>query len=146
MTQRAGNYDEGMKCRREVLGDEYVDAKMAKVDYFTADFQQMVTEYGWGASWARGVLARRDRSIMNLGMLAALNRPEEFKLHFKGAINNGLTVTELREICQHVAIYCGIPASIEAFKLAREVFDQEGIDVSVPPDEGLRAPPANQMN
>lgn len=135
MTKRAGDYDAGMKCRREVLGDDYVDASMAKADDFTADFQTLVTEYGWGASWARGKLARRDRSIMNLGMLAALNRPDEFKLHFKGAIQNGLTVVELREICMHVAIYCGIPASIEAFKLARQVFDAEGIDVSVIPEE-----------
>ena len=124
-----------IKAAREVLGDEYVDAKMANVDDFTADFQQMVTEYGWGASWARGVLARRERSILNLGMLAALNRPDEFRLHFKGAINNGLSVVELREICMHIAIYCGIPASIEAFKLAREVFDAEGIDVSVIPED-----------
>ena len=131
MTKRAGDYDAGMKCRREVLGDDYVDARMAQVDDFTADFQAMVTEYGWGASWARGRLARRDRSILNLGMLAALNRPDELKLHFKGAIQNGLTVIELREICMHIAIYCGIPASIEAFKLARQVFDAEGIDVSV---------------
>ena len=135
MTKRAGDYDAGMKCRREVLGDEYVDASMAKVDDFNADFQTMVTEYGWGASWARGRLERRYRSILNLGMLAALNRPDEFKLHFKGAIRNGLTVIELREICMHIAIYCGIPASLEAFKLARQVFDAEGIDVSVIPEE-----------
>ena len=81
-------------------------------------------------SWGRGILSKRDRSILNLGMLAALNRPHEFRLHFRGAINNGLTVADLREICTQVAIYCGIPAGIEAFRLAREVFNEEGIDIS----------------
>jgi 4-carboxymuconolactone decarboxylase len=130
MTKKTAQYDRGMKCRREVLGDEYVDRALGNADAFNEDLQDLVTEYGWGASWGRGVMARRDRSILCLGMLAALNRPEEFKLHFRGAIRNGLSIDELREICLQTAIYCGIPASLDAFRLAREVFDAEGIDVS----------------
>lgn len=120
----------GMKYRREVLGDEYVDASLGKADDFNRGFQEYITESCWGASWGRGILSKRDRSILNLGMLAALNRPHEFKLHFRGAINNGLTVLDLREICTQIAVYCGAPAGIEAFRLAREVFDAEGIDIS----------------
>jgi 4-carboxymuconolactone decarboxylase len=130
MTDPAGNYEAGLACRRAVLGDAYVDQKLGQADAWTADLQRLVTEYGWGASWGRGGLAKRDRSILNLGMLAALNRPDEFKLHFRGALRNGLTVAELKEICLQIAIYCGVPASLEAHKLAREVFDAEGIDVS----------------
>ena len=123
-------HDMGMKYRREVLGDAYVDKSMVGADDFNRGFQEFVTEYCWGGSWGRGILSKRDRSILNLGMLAALNRPHEFKLHFRGAITNGLTVADLREICTQVAIYCGIPAGIEAFRLAREVFNEQGIDIS----------------
>ncbi len=130
MSTNSERYEIGMACRREVLGDDHVDRSLGNVDAFYEDLQVLVTEYGWGASWGRGVLAKRDRSILNLGMLAALNRPDEFKLHFKGAIRNGLSLAELREICLQIAIYCGVPASIEAFRLARQVFDAEGIDVS----------------
>ncbi|HBC07048.1 MAG TPA: 4-carboxymuconolactone decarboxylase [Rhodospirillaceae bacterium] len=123
-------HDMGMKYRREVLGDAYVDKSMGGADDFNRGFQEFVTEYCWGGSWGRGILSKRDRSILNLGMLAALNRPHEFKLHFRGAITNGLSVADLREICTQVAIYCGIPAGIEAFRLAREVFNEQGIDIS----------------
>jgi len=123
-------FEAGLKCRKEVLGEAYVDASLAKADDFTRDFQHMVTEYCWGGTWGRGILSKQQRSILNLGMLAALNRGQEFKLHFKGAITNGLSLEELREILIQIAVYCGIPAGIEAFRLAREVLVAEGIDVS----------------
>jgi 4-carboxymuconolactone decarboxylase len=123
-------YEAGLKCRTEVLGEEYVEKSLAGADDFNRDFQQMVTEYCWGGSWGRGVLSKRDRSILNLGMLAALNRSHEFKLHFRGAINNGLSLKELREILIHLTIYCGAPAGVEAFRLAREVLADLNIDPS----------------
>ena len=123
-------YETGLNIRKEVLGEEYVDAAMAKADDFNRDFQEMVTEYCWGGSWGRGVLTKQQRSMLNLGMLAALNRPHEFKLHFLGALTNGVSIEEIREVLIQIAIYCGIPAGVEAFRIAREVFKEEGIDVS----------------
>ncbi|MEK9671386.1 MAG: carboxymuconolactone decarboxylase family protein [Rhodospirillaceae bacterium] len=128
--QESKMFKMGMKYRREVLGDAYVDASIGRADDFNREFQEFVTGYCWGGSWGRGILSKRERSILNLGMLAALNRPHEYKLHFRGAINNGLSVADLREVCTQIAIYCGIPAGIEAFRLAREVFNDQGIDVS----------------
>ena len=129
-------YETGLSIRKEVLGDEYVDAAIAKADDFNRDFQEMVTEYCWGGSWGRGVLSKQQRSILNLGMLAALNRPHEFKLHFLGALTKGVGIDEIREVLIQIAIYCGVPAGIEAFRIAREVFQQEGIDVSRMDSEG----------
>ncbi len=123
-------FERGLKCRKEVLGEAYVEASLKKADDFNRDFQEIVTEYCWGGTWGRGQLSKRDRSILNLGMLAALNRQHEFKLHFKGAITNGLSMQDLREILIQIAVYCGIPAGVEAFRVAREVLDAEGIDVS----------------
>ena len=123
-------YEIGLKVRKEVLGEAYVEKSLAKADDFNRDFQKMVTEYCWGGSWGRGVLTKQQRSILNLGMLAALNRPHEFKLHLKGALTNGVSLPELREVLIQIGIYCGIPAAVEAFRLAREVFDANGIDVS----------------
>ncbi len=123
-------YESGLNIRKEVLGEEYVDAAIAKADDFNRDFQEMVTEYCWGGSWGRGVLTKQQRSMLNLGMLAALNRPHEFKLHFLGALTNGVSLEEIREILIQIAIYCGIPAGVEAFRIAREVLKEEGIDVS----------------
>ena len=123
-------YETGLNIRKEVLGEEYVDAAIAKADDFNRDFQEMVTEYCWGGSWGRGVLTKQQRSMLNLGMLAALNRPHEFKLHFLGALTNGVSLEEIREVLIQIAIYCGIPAGVEAFRIAREVFKEEGIDVS----------------
>jgi 4-carboxymuconolactone decarboxylase len=129
-------FEAGLRIRKEVLGEEYVDAALAKADDFNRDFQKMVTGYCWGGSWGRGVLSKQQRSILNLGMLAALNRPHEFKLHFLGALTNGVTLAEIREILIQISIYCGIPAGIEAFRIAREVFKEEGIDVSTMDSEG----------
>ena len=123
-------FERGLKCRKEVLGEEYVEASLAKADDFNRDFQEMVTEYCWGGTWGRGVLSKRDRSILNLGMLAGLGKSHEFKLHYRGAITNGLSHEDLREILIQIAVYCGIPAGIEAFRLAREGYNDLGIDVS----------------
>ena len=123
-------YEAGLKERTEVLGPEYVERAVAGADNFNRDFQQIVTEYCWGGTWGRGVLERKNRSVLNLGMLAALGKSHEFKLHFRGAINNGLTLEELREVLIQIAVYCGIPAGVEAFRNAREVLEDMNIDTS----------------
>ncbi len=115
-------YEKGLAIRKEVLGEAYVNASLAKADDFNADFQRLVTEYCWGAGWGReGVLSRRDRSLMNIVLLGALNRGEEFKLHVRGALRNGVTREEIREALIHLSIYAGIPAGVEGFRLARAV-------------------------
>ena len=121
-------FEAGLAVRREVLGAEYVERALAGADNFNRDFQELATEFCWGGTWARGVLDRKARSILNLGMLSALNRPEEFKLHFRGALTNGCTLDELREVLLQIAVYCGIPAGVEAFRLAREVLREQGIE------------------
>ena len=120
-------YDKGLKNRREVLGAEYVDNAIKNADDFTRPLQELVTEYCWGAIWDRPGLDRRTRSIVNLSMITALNRPHELKLHVAGALNNGLTKPEIMEILLQTAIYCGLPASIDAFRVAREVFKERGV-------------------
>ena len=117
----------GLKARRRVLGDEYVDRALDGLDAFNAEFQQLVTEYCWGRVWTRSTLDDRQRSLINLGMIAALNRNGEFRTHVRGALRNGCTVEEIRDTLLQVAVYCGIPAGVEAFRLAREVFDEEGV-------------------
>jgi 4-carboxymuconolactone decarboxylase len=113
-------FEKGLQIRREVLGAEYVDASLAKADDFSRDFQELVTEYCWGAGWGGEALSRRDRSLLNLVMLGALNRGEEFKLHLRGAVTNGCTRDEIKEALIQLAIYAGIPAGVEAFRNARE--------------------------
>ena len=120
-------YDQGLKTRREVLGTEYVDAAIANADDFNRPMQEMVTQYAWGDIWNRPGLDRRSRSLLNLAMLTALNRPHELKLHVRGAITNGLTKDEIREVFLQAAIYCGMPAAIDAFLTAKEVFKEMGI-------------------
>ena len=117
-------YDKGMKIRREVMGDDYVDRALASVDDFNREFQTMVTEHAWGAIWSRPGLPRKQRSLINLSMLAALNRPEEFELHFRGALKNGCTLEELKETLLQIAVYCGMPAGVSAFRIARKVLDE----------------------
>jgi len=121
-------FEAGLAVRREVLGAEYVEQALAGADSFNRDFQELATEFCWGGTWARGVLDRKTRSILNLGMLSALNRPEEFKLHFRGALTNGCTLDELKEVLLQIAVYCGIPAGVEAFRLARDVLRELGIE------------------
>ena len=123
-------YEKGLAIRKEVLGEAYVNASLSKADDFNADFQRLVTEYCWGAGWGReGVLSRRDRSLMNIVLLGSLNRSEEFKLHVRGALRNGVTREEIREALIHLSIYAGIPAGVEGFRLAKTVLaevDAEG--------------------
>ncbi|MEK9966653.1 MAG: carboxymuconolactone decarboxylase family protein [Rhodospirillaceae bacterium] len=119
-------YEKGAKIRREVMGDERVDASMANLDDFNRDFmEQFITEMGWGAVWGRDGLTRQQRSLLNLGMLAALGRMNEFEGHFRGAINNGLTREELREALLQITMYCGAPAGMEAFRAAQKVLAEE---------------------
>jgi 4-carboxymuconolactone decarboxylase len=120
-------FDKGLEARTRVLGQEYVTRAMAGADSFNAEFQKIVTEYCWGGVWARSTLTDKQRSMNNLCILAALNRGEEFKSHFRGALRNGCTLDELRDVLIQVAVYCGIPAGVEAFRLARQVLDAEGI-------------------
>ena len=117
-------YDRGLKVRREVLGDEYVDRALANADDFSRDFQEMVTETAWG-TWARDGLERKQRSLNVLCILAALNRPQEFELHLRGALRNGCSMDELRETFMQIAAYVGAPAGVEAFRIARRVFAEE---------------------
>ena len=118
-------YEKGMKIRREVLGDDHVDRTLASIDDFNREFQQMVTEHAWGAIWTRPGLAKKQRSLLNLGMLAALNRPEEFEMHFRGALKNGCTLDELKETLLQIAVYCGMPAGVGAFRIARKVLAEQ---------------------
>lgn len=121
-------FDKGLAMRREVLGKSYVDAALERATPFEAEFQEMVTEYCWGSTWARGVLDKQQRSILNLGMLAALGRMHEFELHFRAAlVNNKVPLSHLKEVLLQIAVYCGIPAGVEAFRVARKVLAEEGI-------------------
>jgi 4-carboxymuconolactone decarboxylase len=117
-------FDKGMAVRREVLGAEHVDKSMATATDFNRTMQEFVTEYCWGAVWTRPGLPRKTRSMLNLAMLTALNRPHEIKLHVKGALNNGISREEIAEIFLQAGVYCGVPAAIDAFRTAKEVFDE----------------------
>ncbi len=120
-------FDRGMKVRREVLGAEYVDKSIASATPFTRDLQELVTQYCWGEIWNRPGLSRRERSLINLAMLTALNRPHEVKLHVAGALNNGLKPEEIKEVLLQTAIYCGVPAALDSFGVAKQVFAERGI-------------------
>ena len=120
-------FEKGLKTRREVLGAEYVDQSIQNADEFNRPLQELVTEYCWNEIWNRPGLDRKTRSIVNLAMITALNRPHELKLHIKVAINNGLTKDEIREIFLQTAIYCGVPAAIDSFRNAKEIFKEMGI-------------------
>ncbi|MDE1569874.1 carboxymuconolactone decarboxylase family protein [Aquabacter sp. P-9] len=117
-------FQKGLAVRREVLGSAYVDRSVANADDFTAPLQKLVTEWCWGEIWNRPGLDRRTRSFLNLAMLTALNRPHEIRLHVRGAINNGLTQEELKEIVLQAAIYCGVPAALDAMKVVVEVVNE----------------------
>lgn len=119
-------YERGLKLRREVLGAEYVDKSIASANDFMAAFQRITTEWCWGYAWTRPGLDRKTRSLINLAMLTALNRAPEIKLHVRGALNNGVTVDEIKEALIHATIYCGIPAGLDAFKAANEVLKEMG--------------------
>ena len=119
-------FEQGLEIRRDVLGAEYVDKSLAAANEFNMAFQEITTEWCWGYAWSRPGLDRRTRSMLNLAMLTALNRPGEIRLHTRGAINNGVSVAEIREILIHATVYCGIPAGLEAFKAANEVLVEMG--------------------
>ncbi len=114
-------YEAGLALRRSVLGDEYVNRSLENATPFTKPFQDLVTEYCWGEVWTREGLDRRTRSIINLAMLTALNRPHEIATHVRGALNNGLSEAEICEILLQTAIYCGVPAALDSFRIAQTV-------------------------
>lgn len=122
MTTREELFETGLTIRREVLGTDYVDRAIASADDFNRPFQELITEYAWGAVWSRPELPRKTRSMLNLAMLTALNRPHELELHVRGALNNGVTRDEIREIFMHASVYCGVPAALDSIRVARKVF------------------------
>jgi 4-carboxymuconolactone decarboxylase len=115
-------FDQGLRTRREVLGADDVDAAIRDADAFSRPLQELVTQYAWGDVWNRPGLDRRTRRLLNLAMLTALNRPHELKLHLTGALRNGVTKDEIREVFLHAAVYCGMPAAVDSFRTAKEVF------------------------
>lgn len=115
-------YEKGLALRKEVLGADYVEKSFANADEFSRSMQALSTEYCWGHVWTRPGLSRRDRSLLNIGMISALNRPHELKLHVKAALTNGLTRDEIREALLQVAVYCGVPAGLDSTRIAREAF------------------------
>lgn len=115
-------FDIGLKIRKSVLGAEYVEKALATADDFNMPMQELTTEYCWGAVWGRDTLPLKIRSMLNLAMISALNRPHELKVHVKGALRNGLSKDEIREVFLQVAIYCGVPAGVDSFRIAREAF------------------------
>ena len=117
-------FDKGLATRREVLGDEYVQRSLDSADEFSMPMQELVTQYCWGDVWNRTGLERAQRSLINLAMISALNRPHELKVHVRGAVRNGVTKEQIKEVFLQVAIYCGAPAALESFRLAREVFKE----------------------
>jgi len=115
-------FEKGLAARKAVLGEEYVERNLAAADDFNREFQEMVTEFCWGFGWSDEALTFRERSMINLGMIAALGRMEEWELHFRGAIKNGLTRDELRAVLHQITIYSGVPAGVACFRIARKVF------------------------
>jgi 4-carboxymuconolactone decarboxylase len=126
--QTSEKFDRGLRTRKEVLGKEYVDRSLGQADEFSWPIQILTTEYVWDEIWNRPGLDRRSRSLLNLGMIAALNRPHELKVHVRGAINNGVTKAELQEVLLQIAAYCGMPAALDSFRLAKEVLKEMGVE------------------
>jgi 4-carboxymuconolactone decarboxylase len=117
-------YKKGLETRREVLGKEHVDRAQANLSEFNAPFQEFITRYAWGEIWERAGLTRRERSLITLAMLVALNREPEFRMHIRGALNNGVTTEEIREVLIHAGIYCGLPATNAAIQAAEQVIKE----------------------
>ena len=117
-------FKKGLAMRRAVVGAEYVEKSLASMNEFNAPFQKLVTEWCWGDVWTRPGLPRATRSMLNLAMLCALNRPHELRIHLRGALNNGVTPKEIQEVLLQVAVYCGVPAAVEGFKIATEVVNE----------------------
>lgn len=114
-------FEKGLRVRREVVGEAYVERAFANAGTFGREFQELVTEFCWGASWGRETLSRRDRSLLNLAIIGTLGRTEEFRLHVRGALRNGVAVDEIKDALIHLSVYAGIPAGVEAFRIAGEV-------------------------
>jgi len=127
------DYERGLAKRKAVLGDAYVEKALASADDFSRPLQDLVTSFAWGQVWTREELPPRTRSLVNLAMLAALNRPHELRIHLRGAVNNGCTNDEIREVLLQTAVYCGFPAAIDAFRAARDVLVELG---RLPPPKG----------
>ena len=123
-------FERGLKLRKQVLGAAYVEKSMASADEFSMPMQELSTEYCWGHVWSREGLSRKERSLINLAMISALNRPHELKVHVRGAVRNGVTKEQIQEVFLQVAIYCGAPAALESFRLAREVFKEMEAEVA----------------
>jgi 4-carboxymuconolactone decarboxylase len=117
-------YDRGLTMRRKVLGKEYVDRALSSVDDFNRDFQRLVTQYCWGEAWGDDTLTPRERSILNLGMIACLGKMEEFQTHVRGAVRNGLTPNEIRAVLTQIALYCGVPVGVDCFRIAKGVLNE----------------------
>ncbi len=120
---KTDKYEKGMAVRREVLGDEYVDKAIKSATEFNRPFQDLVTENCWGEIWTRQAIPKKTRSLITIAMLAALKAPNEIKLHVRGALRNGCTIEEIQEVLLQAAVYCGVPAGVEAFRAAKEVID-----------------------
>ncbi|HCI47467.1 MAG TPA: 4-carboxymuconolactone decarboxylase [Rhodospirillaceae bacterium] len=118
-------FERGLEIRKSVLGKEFVENSIATADDFNMPMQELVTEYCWGAVWGRDELPKKTRSMLNLAMISALNRPHELKMHIRGALRNGVSKEEIREVFLQVAIYCGVPAAVDSFRTARQVFDED---------------------
>ncbi|MEK9555820.1 MAG: 4-carboxymuconolactone decarboxylase [Gammaproteobacteria bacterium] len=116
-----GSFEKGLAKRRKVMGDAFVDRALSQADELTMPMQDFVTRVAWDEIWNRDALSDRDRSLINLGMIAALNRPHEFKGHVRGALNNGVSPEEIRDVCMQVAVYCGFPAGLDSLRNAMEV-------------------------
>jgi 4-carboxymuconolactone decarboxylase len=123
-------YEQGLKIRKAVLGEKYVERALTGVNAFSAPLQELVTEWCWGRIWGRPGLDRRQRSLLNLAMIGVLNRPHELKAHVRGALNNGVSPAEIREVFLQVMIYAGVPAAVDSFRIAGEVFAEDGVKVS----------------
>ena len=120
----ADRYNKGVEVRRAVLGDAHVDRSLARRNAFNEEFQALITRYAWGEMWTREGLSRHTRSLLTVGLMVALNRSDEFRLHVRGAFSNGVTREEIREVLLHCAVYAGVPAANSAFHMAEEVFAQ----------------------
>jgi 4-carboxymuconolactone decarboxylase len=131
-------FEEGLRIRREVLGDSHVDRSLARAGEFSRPMQEFVTEHCWGAIWSRPGLGRRERSLVNLGILTALNRSHELRVHVRGAVRNGCSREEIQEVLLQAAIYCGVPAAMESFRVAEAALEdldheEQAADGAAPP-------------
>ncbi len=124
-SSKSDTWRRGVQVRRKVLGDEYVDKAFREADELTADLQDFVTEHAWGAVWTRPGLPLKTRSMLTMAMTIALNRPHELEIHLRGALRNGVTHDEIKEICLHAAVYCGAPAALDAFRVAKRILAEQ---------------------